>query len=540
LCLACGAASGNLVFDGVHAFQYDGFGRVVQVNRASLPANAPPEIASLVVGPMVKHYTYDAFGRLIRVQSPFPDPESGGDLGLRVERLYYDGLRRIQEVNIDPSLSMNMAASGQAGGAMQAAANQVAMNAEEPLDGSAAPATLESQALESEVIPATVTYLAREYVWGNGDWGVDELLAQYDADRRASWPLQDAGGDVIALCDRGGANGTARVITQIVYDAHGSVIDRDDPYGMAASAGKELRVGHKGLFFDRLDAGISDPVTGQETPRLWPGVRLSGYARNRTLHCDFGRWNQPDPNATGLPVQAGSVFHGQGLKDAVQRFDLESHFGDGVNLYSYALGRPTTVGDPLGLFGLLGGLSTGMSMADMASDMMDGAFTGVLGGLGLILMVDEYDAYVDTAMDWAFDWSQPDDAYARSASWSAGIGYWSDEDETIDSDEDTVLIAAIMAGVHDHHGFPQEFREKFRRLGINIDDPKFRPKLKDVYHLRAVHGKNASRQGGAYNKFWGDFLDRTKGMPNAQRRTMAISRLKTIKQNGWRIPKKWR
>jgi YD repeat-containing protein len=365
-------ASGNLVFDGVHAFQYDGFGRVVQVNRASLPANAPPEIASLVVGPMVKHYTYDAFGRLIRVQSPFPDPESGGDLGLRVERLYYDGLRRIQEVNIDPSVSMNMAMSGQAGGAMQAAANQVAMNAEEPLDGSAAPATLESQALESEVIPATVTYLAREYVWGNGDWGVDELLAQYDADRRASWPLQDAGGDVIALCDRGGANGTARVITQIVYDAHGSVIDRDDPYGLAASAGKELRVGHKGLFFDRLDAGISDPATGQETPRLWPGARLSGYARNRTLHCGFGRWSQPDPNMTGLPVQAALVYHGRGLKAGVQGFDLHGHFGDGVNTYAYLGNAPWTRSDPQGLESLPS------LMANMAGRAMIGGMTTTL------------------------------------------------------------------------------------------------------------------------------------------------------------------
>jgi hypothetical protein len=420
---------------------------------------------------------------------------------------------------------------------MQAAANQVAMNAEEPLDGSAAPATLESQALESEVIPATVTYLAREYVWGNGDWGVDELLAQYDADRRASWPLQDAGGDVIALCDRGGANGTARVITQIVYDAHGSVIDRDDPYGMAASAGKELRAGHKGLFFDRLDAGISDPVTGQETPRLWPGARLSGYARNRTLHCDFGRWNQPDPNMTGLPVQQAMVFHGRRLAASTQDFDLGSHFSDGANVYSYALGRPTTIGDPLGLFGLLGGLSTGMAMADLASDMMDGAFTGVLGGLGFIMMVDEYDAYVDTAMDWAFDWSQPDDAYARSASWSAGIGYWSDEDETIESDEDTLVIAAIMAGVHDHHGFPQEFQEKFRKMGINIDDPKFRMKLKDKYHINVVHGKNKERKGGAYNKFWDEYLRGDRGVVS---RRGAISRLKTIKQNGWKIPKRWR
>jgi hypothetical protein len=262
--------------------------------------------------------------------------------------------------------------SGQAGGAMQAAANQVAMNAEEPLDGSAAPATLESQALESEVIPATVTYLAREYVWGNGDWGVDELLAQYDADRRASWPLQDAGGDVIALCDRGGANGTARVITQIVYDAHGSVIDRDDPYGLAASAGKELRVGHKGLFFDRLDAGISDPATGQETPRLWPGARLSGYARNRTLHCGFGRWSQPDPNMTGLPVQAALVYHGRGLKAGVQGFDLHGHFGDGVNTYAYLGNAPWTRSDPQGLESLPS------LMANMAGRAMIGGMTTTL------------------------------------------------------------------------------------------------------------------------------------------------------------------
>jgi hypothetical protein len=269
--------------------------------------------------------------------------------------------------------------SGQAGGAMQAAANQVAMNAEEPLDGSAAPATLESQALESEVIPATVTYLAREYVWGNGDWGVDELLAQYDADRRASWPLQDAGGDVIALCDRGGANGTARVITQIVYDAHGSVIDRDDPYGLAASAGKELRVGHKGLFFDRLDAGISDPVTGQETPRLWPGARLSGYARNRTLHCDFGRWNQPDPNATGLPVQAAFVFHGSGLRSRVQRFDLQGHYALGANPYGFLSGNPMTWADPLGLIEFnFASLLGSMTIRGTVTTAVSGA---VIGGL---------------------------------------------------------------------------------------------------------------------------------------------------------------
>jgi hypothetical protein len=51
---------------------------------------------------------------------------------------------------------------------------------------------------------------AREYVWGPGDWGVDELLVQYDAARRATWPILDSGGEVIALCDLGNANISAR------------------------------------------------------------------------------------------------------------------------------------------------------------------------------------------------------------------------------------------------------------------------------------------------------------------------------------------
>lgn len=144
-------------------------------------------------------------------------------------------------------------------------------------------------------------------------------------------------------------------------DAHGAVIDRDDPYGTAASAGKELRVGHKGLFFDRFDAGISDPVTGAETPRLWPGARHSGYARNRTLHCNFGRWNQPDPNMTGLPVQASLAYHGNGLRAVVQGFDLRGHYGDGTNIYTYLGNAPWTRSDPQGLESL-GSLAVNMGV----------------------------------------------------------------------------------------------------------------------------------------------------------------------------------
>ncbi|MBK9187377.1 MAG: hypothetical protein IPM33_00320 [Phycisphaerales bacterium] len=94
--------------------------------------------------------------------------------------------------------------SGGAGPVLQAAATTLALKSEDELDGAATPASLESQSLElqSSGGPSngslTDTYLAREYVWGPGDWGVDELLVQCDTNRRATWPLQDAGGDVIA------------------------------------------------------------------------------------------------------------------------------------------------------------------------------------------------------------------------------------------------------------------------------------------------------------------------------------------------------
>ncbi|MBK9189920.1 MAG: hypothetical protein IPM33_13340 [Phycisphaerales bacterium] len=99
---------------------------------------------------------------------------------------------------------MNMAMSGGSGPELQAATTTLALNSEEVLDGAATPASLESQSLESQSSGGpsngslTETYLAREYVWGPGDWGVDELLVQYDTNRRATWPLQDAGGNVIA------------------------------------------------------------------------------------------------------------------------------------------------------------------------------------------------------------------------------------------------------------------------------------------------------------------------------------------------------
>jgi len=58
---------------------------------------------------------YDGLGRLIKTQSPFPEPGSIEFPGLlRSERFYYDGIRRIQELVTDPVL--NQHAAGDSGG----------------------------------------------------------------------------------------------------------------------------------------------------------------------------------------------------------------------------------------------------------------------------------------------------------------------------------------------------------------------------------------------------------------------------------------
>jgi hypothetical protein len=262
--------------------------------------------------------------------------------------------------------------------------------------------------------------------------------------------------------------------------------------------------------------------------------------RNRQYLPRLGRFLQPDPNATGVAVQPSLAYGGSALPTPDPYVDLHSWAADGTNPLAYALSDPVNGADPTGLFwgGMLGALGTGMEMMDLASDEIDAGFTGVLGGLGLIMMVDEYVAFVDTAMEWAADWNEPDDAYARSATWSSGTGSWS-EVEQDKSARVELGSPRIIAGVHDHHGFPQEFSEEFRRIGIDVDNPKYRVKLTDRYHLRVVHGRNKGRNGGPYNQFWQDFFKKAKGS-NASRRLNAIKKLEAIKQNRWRIPQKWR
>ncbi len=382
-------------------YQCDQWNRLCQV---TLPqANAPPGTPGI----LVKHYLYDGVGRLIRVQSPYPDPQSAvGTNKVRSERIFYDGVRRIQELVTDPLPDTASAAQQGNTAARQTISTQSGAN----LNSTSAGA--ENSMLGTGGgggLPSGLS-LAREYVWGPGDRGIDELLCQYGPTRAPSYPLHDGGGDIIALVDKNGAGATPRLLWQATYDAYGQVVEEQT----LVQPHTYLHAGHKGLFFDRLDGGIVDPVTFQETPRLMPanhagsgganGARLIGYARNRQLHTGFGRWLQRDPNASGQGLIGVSAIHGWCIRGSIDDFDLVSHYQDGANVLGYLDGSPTEATDPLGLW---------------VGSAFDVYFTlGTTTAELAFSLAAVYSENLDHDVAWALDWSLDDDMHTRGdASW---------------------------------------------------------------------------------------------------------------------------
>ncbi len=359
--------AGNLQFDGQYYYQYDAWNRLIQVNQAV--ATGSPS-GPIVIGLMVKHHTYDGVGRLVRTQSPYPDPQSGGAAGeLRSERFYYDGVRRIQEVVIDPLADGDSAMnSGDPGLSALAAATMPPPLPGQNLDGSAAPLALEEGQIEGAASssPPPTTGTAREYIWGPGDSGFDELLVQYDEYGNAAWAIQDLAGDLVALCDLGVSGGTARVIGQWTYDAYGAVLSAEHFYAFA-----HPHLGHKGLFHDRLDVGIVG-TGGLESPRLVPFAHAVYHVRNRAYSPATGRWFQRDPNQTAMTLLSATSSHGRGMGAISLAFDMEGLYGDGANLYEYLGSNPSLRWDPLGL-------------AWDPFDMVDDYLTEWAGSVGALL-----------------------------------------------------------------------------------------------------------------------------------------------------------
>lgn len=380
--------AGNLIFDGTYAYQYDAWQRLVQVNQAApllgmnLGGEVSGEIVPFEVGLFVRGFTYDGVGRLIRTVSPWPSPElSGGEV--RVERYFYDGVRRISEVVTDPMEGLALAMAS--GGEGQAEAQQ-AYAAEPELEGESLPVSVQqgqegggggstqNSSSGNPNTPVGGVTLSREYIWGPGDAGLDELLVQFGVSREAAWPVHDAGGDLVALCDTGGAGGSARLGGEWTFDAYGNTVTATTHHAFA-----EPRLGHKGLIIERLDGGVIDPTTGNEVPRLEPGATTLAFARNRHLHTGFGRWLQEDPNATGALLIEVAKWHGKLPERQLSFVHLQTHMRDGANVYSYVGDHPLTGMDPLGLTeGSLGNVNMTIAINGEVFTMHTGAIGGNL------------------------------------------------------------------------------------------------------------------------------------------------------------------
>jgi hypothetical protein len=223
------------------------------------------------------------------------------------------------------------------------------------------------------------------------------------------------------------------------FPNNGLVLAADHLYNHAY-----LSVGHKGLFFERLDRGVADaaapgaspgPLASDgspvDTPRLVPFARGVYHNRNRTLipgggspqlvglagvvptgppgnawnsvalsqpglssgAAVAGRFMQADPNATGMVIATVAGYHGAATLVSGDSFDLRARFTDGSSLFQY-----------LGSSSLAREYAMGLFFMPGPSDFITGVFQS---------LVEDYSMRLDFDVEWANDWSTPDDWHSR-------------------------------------------------------------------------------------------------------------------------------
>lgn len=166
------------------------------------------------------------------------------------------------------------------------------------------------------------------------------------------------------------------MVRQYRFDAFGNLMNLDT-FPLASSGGLfnsfRNRLGHHGLFAERVDGD-----TTQLTLSPNPNAELWYQSRSRWYIPELGRFVTSDPNATGVPtMQSLSMLGRVPTGPPSGSFGAGDHYGDGWDTWTSYGGNPLMHQDPTGLFGFIGGMMTGLDMAEMAADAMDMAFVGV-------------------------------------------------------------------------------------------------------------------------------------------------------------------
>ncbi len=293
---------------------------------------------------------YDGFGRVAQRRAPWPgtDPEDGIQ---RIETYFYDGVRRIQEVFDDP----------------KAATPPWPVQAPGGLGGGGGGYTGHTQRTEAE------------FIWSAAHGQpFDTCHVQIDWWDREAWFVQDhQTGTVRAYTD---ANG--EMARQYRFDAYGNLMNLDT-FPLASSGGLfssfQNRIGHHGLFAERVDNHTRATVFAANGPELWYQSRSRWYVP------ELGRFVTSDPNSTGVPTMMELAMLGRmPVGPPRGSFDAMNHYGDGWDTYTAYSGNPIMHQDPNGLFvgGLLGTLAATTKSMHMRA--MQTQTYGRMGVAGLI------------------------------------------------------------------------------------------------------------------------------------------------------------
>lgn len=228
------------------------------------------------------------------------------------------------------------------------------------------------------------------------------------ATEKIHYALTETTGTVVGLADTGGV-----AKAQYHWDPYGELLAVDLAAGVPRN-----RVGHQGLFMDRLDIGT-------QHDQLVRGADVLAQNRNRTYAPALGRFLQRDPNGAGAMLSPGFVHSGLAAAASPPQFDIRQRYMNGVNVYTSLGANPVLRTDPSGLFDMIGlmmGMSSMQEVRGMYDDNVLDAGLSFSEGIGGIFDAAALDQLTD--LEWALDWSQPDDHYTSSAAYSDGTGSW--------------------------------------------------------------------------------------------------------------------